>query len=167
MEQHVFPTRGLSEKDFSERKVLVEHWALKADYAWDTGVAIGGFLQGLKQGKLLARHCNRCRRTLIPPRMFCEECFRPTDDWVELQDTGWVKTFSLSNVRWDMVRLEHPEMPAVVVIDGASPGMGILHMLGEVEPKAVAIGMGVQAVWKPAAEREGSITDIRYFKPIG
>jgi len=167
MEQHVFPTRGLSEKDFSEHKVLVEHWALKADYAWDTGVAIGGFLQGLKQGTLLARRCNRCRRTLIPPRMFCEECFRPTDDWVELQNTGWVKTFSLSNVRWDMVRLEQPEMPAVVVIDGASPSMGILHMLGEVEPKAVAIGMRVQAVWKPAAEREGSITDIRYFKPIG
>jgi uncharacterized OB-fold protein len=99
--------------------------------------------------------------------MFCEECFRPTDDWVECQHTGWVKTFSLCNVRWDMVRLEQPELPAVVAIDGASPGMGLLHLLGEVEPKAIAIGMRVQAVWKPAAEREGSITDIRYFKPIG
>jgi hypothetical protein len=58
-------------------------------------------------------------------------------------------------------------MPAVIAIDGASPGMGILHLLGEVAPKAVTIGMRVQAVWKPVAEREGSITDIRYFRPIG
>jgi uncharacterized OB-fold protein len=41
-----------------------------------------------------------------------------------------------------------------------------MHMLGEVEPKEVKIGMKVQAVWKPAAEREGSILDIAYFKPV-
>ncbi len=43
---------------------------------------------------------------------------------------------------------------------------GIMHKLGEVEPKKVKIGMRVQAVWKPDAEREGAITDILYFKPI-
>ena len=32
-------------------------------------------------------------------------------------------------------------------------------------PDAVKIGMRVQAVWKPAEEREGSILDIKYFKP--
>jgi probable rRNA maturation factor len=42
---------------------------------------------------------------------------------------------------------------------------GILHLLGEVEPKDVEIGMKVEAVWKPAKEREGAITDIRYFRP--
>jgi uncharacterized OB-fold protein len=26
--------------------------------------------------------------------------------------------------------------------------------------------MKVKAVWKPAEEREGAITDIKYFKPI-
>ena len=30
----------------------------------------------------------------------------------------------------------------------------------------VSIGRKVQAVWKPSEEREGSITDIRYFKLI-
>jgi uncharacterized OB-fold protein len=28
------------------------------------------------------------------------------------------------------------------------------------------MGMRVQAVWKPPEEREGSVTDILYFKPI-
>jgi uncharacterized OB-fold protein len=43
--------------------------------------------------------------------------------------------------------------------------MGILHLLSEVDPKEVKIGMKVKAVWKPAEEREGAITDIKYFKP--
>ena len=51
-------------------------------------------------------------------------------------------------------------------IDGASPLHGILHKLGEVKPEDVKIGMKVKAVWKPAKEREGAITDIKYFKPI-
>jgi uncharacterized OB-fold protein len=51
--------------------------------------------------------------------------------------------------------------------------MGILHLIGEAgtsleEIKAqLKLGTPVQAVWKPAEEREGAITDIRYFKPIG
>ena len=45
--------------------------------------------------------------------------------------------------------------------------MGILHMLGEVEPDDISIGMAVEAVWKPESEREGAITDIKYWKPVG
>jgi len=57
-------------------------------------------------------------------------------------------------------------LPAVIEIDGASKGMGIMHLLGEVEPGDIKIGMKVKAVWKPEEEREGSITDIIYFKPL-
>ena len=65
-----------------------------------------------------------------------------------------------------MVRLQEPQIPAVVEIDGASAGMGIMHLLGEVNPDTVKIGMRVQAVWKPPEERTGAITDIAYFKPL-
>ncbi|HEY5620823.1 MAG TPA: OB-fold domain-containing protein, partial [Candidatus Bathyarchaeia archaeon] len=66
----------------------------------------------------------------------------------------------------DASRLKKPLLVAVVELDGASPGMGILHTLGEVEPYRVKIGMRVRAVWKPVEERGGAITDIRYFKPV-
>ena len=129
-------------------------------------MAIGRYLQELKAGRLIGRSCPQCRRVMIPPRMFCEQCFCATDRWVPLQDTGTVITYSLCYVTWDMIRLEKPQIPAVIAIDGASPGMGIMHLLGEVEPEAVKIGMRVQAVWKPAEERIGAITDIAYFKPL-
>jgi hypothetical protein len=97
--------------------------------------------------------------------MFCEQCFRPTDRWVEVEDTGKVNTFSICWVSWDMQPLEVPELPAVIEIDGASPGIGIMHKLGEVDPDAVRVGLEVEAVWKPEGKREGSILDIEYFRP--
>jgi hypothetical protein len=76
-----------------------------------------------------------------------------------------VATFSICHVSWNMQPLATPEIPAVIEIDGASPGMGILHKLGDVDPADVVAGMRVRAVWRPAAEREGSILDIRHFAP--
>jgi uncharacterized OB-fold protein len=97
--------------------------------------------------------------------MFCERCFRPTDAWVEVEQTGVVQTFSICHVRWDMEPLDPPEIPAVVSIDGSDGGF--LHKLGEVKPEEVAIGMAVEAVWRPEAERTGSILDIACFRPSG
>ncbi len=166
MKEHVFESTYLRSKDFAEGRVLFETWDPNAHYAWDAGVAIGRFLQELKAGRLVGTRCASCDRVMIPPRMFCEHCFAPADAFIPLQDTGTVVTFSLCYVTWDMIRLEEPQIPAVIAIDGASPGMGIMHMLGEVDPQEVEIGMRVQAVWKPAEERTGSITDIAYFKPL-
>jgi len=161
-----FPGVGLRESDFTERKVLFTEWKPDARYAWDAGIAIGRYLAALKEGRIIGVRCHHCRRTVVPPRIFCEWCFRPMDEWVYLEDHGVVNTFSICYVRWDMERLEEPLIPAVIEIAGASKGMGILHLLGEVDPQEVKIGMKVKAVWKPAAERIGAITDIRYFKPI-
>lgn len=156
--------RYLRDKEFRSAVGAVD-FAVEARYAWDTGVAISTYLRGLNEGKILARYCRKCRRTLVPPRMFCEQDFRPTDRWVEVQDTGRVNTFSICYVRWDMEPLKVPEIPAVIEIDGASPGIGFMHKLGEVDPDRVSVGMEVEAVWKPPDDREGSILDIRHFRP--
>ena len=156
--------RSLREQEFRQAIGAVD-FAVDARYAWDTGIAISEYLRGLKRGVILGRECRSCRRILVPPRMFCEECFRPTDRWTEAKDTGTVNTFSICYIRWDMAPLKEPEIPFVLDIDGATPGMGFMHKLGEVRPDDVRIGMEVEAVWKLEDEREGSILDIRYFRP--
>lgn len=162
---------SLREDDIRSRRVLTTDWHGKIRYAFDAGAAIGYFLHGLKDGKLFGRQCDACERIMIPPRMFCERCFRRNDRWVELKDTGRVNTFSVSYVNWDASRRDTPQVPAVIDIDGASPGMGILHLLGEAGSTLqevlgkVKVGTRVQAVWKPPEQREGSITDILYFRP--
>ncbi len=152
----------LSDAGFRTAVGAVDH-RLGARYSWDAGVAVGRFLDGLRAGKILGRECRRCERVLVPPRMFCERCFRETDRWIEVEHTGVVQTYSICHVSWDMQPLESPEIPAVVSIDGSDGGL--MHLLGEVDPDDVRIGMAVEAVWKPVGDRTGSILDIDHFRP--
>jgi len=149
-------------------RYLLTRYETELKYSWSSGRAISRFLTGLRDGELWGRRCAGCGRTMVPPRMYCERCFRPTDEWVRLHDTGRVATYSVSYVNADASRREgeEPILVAVIEIDGASPNMGILHLLGEVSLEELAVGSKVEAVWKPRSERKGAITDIRHFRPI-
>lgn len=160
-----FKGTALRSADIKEKKVLTIEWHPRMEYAWDNGVALGRYLKELKNGKIIARKCNKCRRIMLPPRMFCELCFRPTDEWVYLQDRGVVNTFAIAYIDVAARRIKEPVFPAVIGIEGASELMGIYHFVGEVDPKEIKIGMKVKAVWKDPEERIGAITDIKYFKP--
>lgn len=136
-----------------------------AKYAWAAGIAMSRFLEELKNGKIIGRVCKRCKRVLVPPRMFCERCFRPTDDWVYLPETGVIETFSISYIDTSAKRIKDPIFVGVVALDGAPPHCGLMHYFGEITPEEICIGLPVEAVWKPEKERTGSILDIKYFRP--
>src|SRR2546422_8945783 len=99
----------------------------------------------MKKGRLIRRKCSNCKRILIPPRMYCEQCYRPTDEWEYVRDTGTINTFSISHVGTDVRRLSKPILEAEFDIGGASRGLCILHTHAEVEPDKVSIAMNVTA----------------------
>ncbi len=158
---------GTPLKSFDETEHV--HYEPKIQYAWDNGLALTTYLDGFKKGKIRASHCSSCGRVMIPARSFCELCnLQEVTEYLDLPDTGTVQTFTISHVDWDSSPLPDGQVNifAVVAIDGASPEMGLVHKLGEVDPKDVKIGMKVKAVWKPEEEREGSVTDLLYFRPL-
>jgi len=160
-----WPGVELGAKEFYE-KVTSVRFRPEVKYAWSAGEAMSRFLAELQEGRLIARTCNKCKRILFPPRMFCEECFRPTDAWTFVKDTGTIETYSISYIDLDAKRIEEPIYVGVVSVDGASPKMGIMHYFGEVTPETIRIGLRVKAVWRPREERVGSVRDIRYWRPL-
>jgi uncharacterized OB-fold protein len=156
-------------KDIKEGKVLSTCDTPKLKYAWDNGVAVGRYLEELKDGRIIGKKCNGCKRVLVPPRLFCETCWKPTDAWTYVKDTGTILTYVVSHINWDASRVEKGQRyhtPAVIELDGAGKDQAILHLIDEIEPYDLKIGMRVEAVWKKPEERIGAITDIKYFKVI-
>ncbi|HUK27208.1 MAG TPA: Zn-ribbon domain-containing OB-fold protein [Candidatus Acidoferrales bacterium] len=156
---------GLKEDDIQANRVLTVAYQPKIKYSWATGIAIGKFLSGLRQGQIIGTRCDQCGRVVVPPRIFCELCFKRTETWVKLPDTGSVNTFSISHITADTTRIKNPIIPAVIEIDGTS-NAGFLHLIGDVKPDDVKIGMKVKAIWQETTKRQASITDIKYFAPI-
>lgn len=127
------------------------------------GLAGERFFRALKdEGKILGSRCPRCEITYVPGRVFCERCLAELNDWREVGNQGEVHTFTLVYVDRDGSPLETPRLVAFVQIEDG----GLVHFLGEVDPAEIFIGMPVEAVLKPPAERKGDIRDILYFRPI-
>jgi len=139
-------------------------WEIK--YEWSGGIAISRFMQGLKEGKILGVKCPQCKRILVPPRIFCERCFIELTEWVELSPRGKINTFSIAYIDTNALPVSTPQINAVIDLDDARGVIGIFHIIGEAKPEEIYVGMPVEAVFRPAEERTGSILDIKYFRPV-
>ena len=157
----------LRDAELKAEDAITFKWRPNAKYVWSAGIAYSRFFEELKNGKLVGRSCNECGRILVPPRMFCDTCFRATDEWVFVKDTGTINTYSVSYLDADANRIKKPILVAVIDLDGASEGIGILHYVDpKVKPEDLHIGMRLKAVWKPEKERVGSVRDIVHFEPL-
>ena len=116
------------------------------------------------EARFLGTRCEACDLVYVPATIFCERCFAELDEWVTVPSTGHVFSFTLLFRDLDNQPLEEPLPLAYVKLDGCDGGL--VHYIGETEKNLVFIGMEVEAVFRDASEREGSILDVKYFRPV-
>jgi len=136
--------------------------SIQIHYEWTAGIAGSRFFQELRDHKrIMGTKCPRCNRVMVPPRIFCEECFIDAPEWVEVSSGGELVTFGESYLGTDGAMLEKPWILGIVKLDGTDGGL--VHFIGEAEPKDLKLGMRMEAVFND--KRNGNILDIRYFRP--
>jgi len=132
---------------------------------YTAGIAGEKFFRTIKkEGRFLGTRCPACDLVYVPATMFCERCFAELDEWVQVASRGTVFTYTVLYRDLDEKPLDPPAILAYVKLDGSDGGL--VHYVSEVEPEALFIGMAVEAVFKDAAERQGSILDIAHFRPV-
>jgi uncharacterized OB-fold protein len=142
-----------------------KHWYgdMEASYLYSTGIAGERFFTTLRdKGKIMGATCPQCKKTIIPPRMYCEVCFSEMGDWMDVGKVGKVDTFSVAQVDINGEPLEEPMVYGLIrfsKVDG-----GLVHIIAA-KPEKVKIGMRVKARLRPKKERTGSILDIESFIP--
>ncbi|UCD96875.1 MAG: Zn-ribbon domain-containing OB-fold protein [Candidatus Bathyarchaeota archaeon] len=154
-----------TEKLKDARRIV--HWPghMETDYIYTLGLAGEKFFMEMKNsGRIFAAKCKHCGFIYLPPRLYCERCFKKLTEWVNVGTKGEVFSYTVAYVDVDSSRLKEPTVYAYIKFDGAHGGL--IHRLGEVEPDDVQIGMLVEAVFKPLEERNADINDIKYFKPL-
>lgn len=135
-----------------------ETWFL--NYA---GSVCSEFLTEIRDHKrILGIRCPECNRVLVPARPTCARCFTQTKDWVKVSDTGSLLTYATAYKALPSYPAQPPIIYGVIQLEGADTGF--VHLLGEVMPKDVHIGMRLKAVFND--ERKGDIRDIKYFRPV-
>jgi uncharacterized OB-fold protein len=142
--------------------VFVYHGKIDIPDTYTAGAVGSRFLIEIRDNKkIMGTKCPSCNRVYVPARSVCKECFGQLDEWVEVSDTGTLLTHTVAQEPSSVQPKEPPVVYGIVQLDGADTGL--VHLLGEVKPDQLQIGMKMQAVF--AEERVGSILDIKYFKP--
>jgi len=136
---------------------------IQINYNWSVGKAGERFFTELKDNKrIIGARCRKCHRVLVPPRIFCEECFVDDMEWVEVEPRGTLVTFGDSYFSTEGKRLKEPWILGIVKLNGSDGGL--IHFIGEAKAEDLKIGMPMEAVFQE--EREGNILDIKYFRPV-
>ena len=116
------------------------------------------YLRGLADRRLLGQRCGVCGQVYVPPRGTCPADGVPTQEEVELPETGTVTTFCVVNVGYPGQRVTPPYVAAAVLLDGAD--IAFQHLVLGCEPGEVRMGLRVKAVWSDSG-------GISHFTPTG
>ena len=130
-------------------------------FRYTAGLAGEKFLREIKdKGRLVAARCTKCELNYLPPRIYCERCMSKLEDYVTIENTGTVDTFTVCEQDSDGKHLSRPTTVALVRF--ASAHGGLVHKV----KGQVAIGDKVRVVFKEKSKRTGSILDIEYFEKL-
>ncbi|MFC1822469.1 Zn-ribbon domain-containing OB-fold protein [Thermodesulfobacteriota bacterium] len=140
-----------------ELKSLVADKLFETWYNNYAGEVCSNFLIELRDNKrILGIKCPDCNQVIVPARPVCVRCFKKTENWIEVSNIGELLTYTYSYTSNQTIIF------GIILLDGADTGL--LHLLGEIDPKNVKIGMRFQAVFNDV--RIGDINDIKHFKPV-
>jgi uncharacterized OB-fold protein len=148
------------EGDRSELEYL--NGELRCPYHWSTGEIVGPFLEALRErGRILGALCGGCGSVAVPPHSYCEICGSNMQEWREVGPRGVVMSWARVIENFEGAPLPTPFRYVLVRLAGADTSM--LHLAPDDE--RVQIGATVEPEFRE--DRTGSITDIKWFVPVG
>ncbi|KRB74027.1 DNA-binding protein [Nocardioides sp. Root190] len=149
----------------SEAPVTGVVTTVSLDYNYAASPEESLFYRGLNEGRIMGQRCPTCLKVYVPPRSACPTDGTPTEEEVELSQTGTITTFCIVNVPFLGQKITPPYVSAYVLLDGAD--IAVLHLILGVPADEVRMGMRVKAVWKPKDEWAYSLENIDHFAPTG
>ncbi len=150
------------EQELGKVEPLVYQSQINVPYDWWAGETASRFFLNIRdKKKILGTRCDKCNKTFVPPRKTCPQCFGEVTTWVELSAEGELVTYTVARRQLAALPRKAPIVFGLIKLDGADTAL--LHMIDEVEPGKVKIGMRLVAVF--SEERNGGILDIKFFRP--
>ena len=148
----------------AEVEALHASHSLEYPYSRSVGPVIGGFLTGLRDGKLYGGR-GAGGSVIVPPTEYDPTTGEDTGELVEVGPGGVVKTWAWVSHPLPKHPLDRPFAWALITLDGADTAL--LHAVDAGEAGSIATGDRVTVRFRPAAERIGAMADIEAFVPEG
>jgi len=158
---HSTTTRIVPAPIITEPVFFEQTWDL--EYRHALGETVGGFLQALRERKLLGRVCPSCDRVLFPARSFCDRCHTATGDWAIVGNTGVIEMFTIVYERFPGMLVDAPYVLCYALLEGADTAVaGYLRGVDLTDiaaaTKQIYTGVPIRVVFTD--NPQGKVTDF-------
>jgi uncharacterized OB-fold protein len=117
------------------------------------------FWDGLREGRLLIKHCTACGAFHYYPRPFCPSCWSDDVEWYEASGRATVYTYSTVYVN-DLPPFG-PQVPYVAAVVELEEGPRMMTRLVECTKDEITLGMPVEVTYTDLDEE----LKIAVFRP--
>jgi uncharacterized OB-fold protein len=122
---------------------------------------VASFDQFLRQNKLMASRCTRCRALHLPPRAICPECHGDQLEWVEASGKGKLVAFTIIYVGPSAMIAEgfdrkNPYCSGIVQLDEGVRISARITGVDAQHPDSIRIGMPLSAEFLDHGEERGT-----------
>ncbi len=153
------------EKLTDPTQVRLWRGSMPVSHHYTAGIAGERFFGALRErGIFLATRCQGCSITYCPARAFCERCLAELDEYFEVGPRGVLDSFTIVHRGLDDRPLDEPVAVGLIRLDGADTFL--VHRLAAAPPGGWRIGVGVEPVLKPRAQRLGGLDDVEHFRAL-
>jgi uncharacterized OB-fold protein len=135
-------------------------------YQYTIGTFATAFFEALKEHRILGCKCSQCGQVSVPPKSFCEPCFVPVEDLVEVGSTGTIEAVTVVTAPY----AGSPPVPyavAYVRLDGATSAIANYVKgvdLSDLEHLPAQLRVGAPVTVAFLEKPEGRVTDF-WFEP--
>ena len=116
------------------------------------------FWDATREGRLLIKRCNACRKTHFYPRPFCPHCWSQDVEWLDASGRATLYTWSV--VRRNDLPPFHERVPYVAAIVDLAEGPRMMTNVVDCEFDRLEMGMALDAVFHPTSD-EVTIVQFR------
>ena len=122
------------------------------------------FIIALRDGKKITGvRCEKCNKTFIPPREYCELCWtKIADKHIDLGSEGELVNYTVVRYNDKHLPKKAPYILGQIKLTGADTPL--THIVLGVDPRDVRVGMKVKAVF--AEKTTNTIMDLDHFEPV-
>jgi uncharacterized protein len=92
------------------------------EYRYFAGATASRFFRELRERRIMGTRCDRCGRTLVPARAYCELCFQPITEWVQVGERGRLDAFTILATKFPGLP-DPPKVIAYVTLEGADTAL--------------------------------------------
>jgi uncharacterized OB-fold protein len=123
---------------------------------------ISSFYEFIKEKRLMAAKCIECGTIFLPPQPMCTQCFSTDLEWVELEGSGRLLTYSVINIAPEQFKSWVPYIVGIIEFD---EGFRLPGIICHLDPEKIKIGMNLKIAFEPTESSQWPGWSRYFFKP--